>query len=152
MTRWPGIPVCAVDFLSSGRDPIASRNVPTTLTAIVVSIPAVVMLWRTFATPALATTASSRSRADALWTNRWMEVKSAMSSSQTSQTSSRPVEELISTIAAAPLAAFLHPRMTLEAPSRTKWRAASSPRPVLAPVMTMVWFANEQSGRDSLVN
>ena len=36
--------------------------------------------------------------------------------------------------------------MTLVAPSRTKWVAASLPRPVLAPVTRMVWAAKEAVG------
>lgn len=43
------------------------------------------------------------------------------------------------------------PRITRAALRRTKWRAASRPRPTFAPVMRITWFVKSWVGTGSFV-
>ena len=82
-----------------------------------------------------------------------------MSSCQTSMAASLPasVESLdwfvdcrMSVLAASPRPRLRTARMVFAAPRRTKWRAASRPRPALAPVTMTVRPAQEEEGMGSL--
>ena len=123
-----------------------SRNVPMTLTAIVISVPSA-SSWVFLKTPAFATTTSNLSSETHLAAKDLMESYLSISICHTSTTFCRVVEASIEALASLPFFMDLTARITRAASSRTKCRAASSPRPVLEPVTMMVWPANDVVGR-----
>lgn len=135
----------AAVLLSVGRSSKARRKVEITFTVMVHSYPsASVPSGATIATDAFSTTASKRSSLSARWQNSRTLAKLPRSSGHTSTTPPpplplRPVEHSMSALAFSPRSLLRHARITLAALRRTKWRAASRPRPTLPPVTIMVW-------------
>lgn len=63
----------------------------------------------------------------------------------------RCVDARIEALAARPLESVRHPMMSLLASRRAKWRAASRPSPMFAPVMRMVCPVKGVLGMGSVV-
>lgn len=137
----------AAVFLKIGIINNAIKNVDTTFTATVLSNPPSASAYVPIATPAFSTTTSTRSSSlSARRQNSLTLSKLARSTGQTSTTPGRDVEVSISAFADCPLSTSRHARITLRAPRRQKWRAASFPRPTLAPVIIAVLSAKLVSG------
>ena len=136
---------------SFGSNNRAIKNVEITLTVIVLSIPSTSWYFGV-ASPAFSVTISKRSSFCARLQNCLTLSYELRSTCHTSTTPVRFVLSSMSFFAASPFSTLRQPMITFEAPSRTKCRVASSPRPTFAPVTMIVLPLKSVSGYGRVVN
>lgn len=145
MTSLEACLVFSYDFRRIGNRFSARRNVPMTLTLMVISVPSL-SSYVFLKMPAFSTTTSILSSELHLEAKDLIESYLSISRCHTWTTFFRFVDASIDALAASPFSSDLTARMTTSASSRTKCLAASNPKPVLDPVIMMVWPWNEVVG------
>ncbi|QBZ64777.1 hypothetical protein PoMZ_06478 [Pyricularia oryzae] len=162
-TAMVGATLCwAAVRLMIGRHSTAMRKVPMTLMATLLSQPPSHSTKAPMATPALRTSESSlgSSRSTLAQKSRTLDPLD-MSTCHTSTARRTPaalggrllrVETSMSARATSPLAVSRHAKITLAAPSRAKYRAASRPSPLLPPVTITVLPVKSDLGSGNVLS